>query len=253
MLHPDIMSSLPQNPKIADVATGTGIFLLDLAKTLPTASEFHGFDISSEQFPKTHMPANVQFHIADAKNPFSPEFHEKFDVVHLRLLIAGISGDDWKTVTQNVCMLLKPGGAIQWTEGDFAQLYPALRGSSNPRHTSARLNTYVRTWLDLPGFAWRERLAASPSGWSSIPHIFRDLGFQDVEDDVVSSDRLGEEGRRLGTQIEMGVYASSFQVAGLSDDEIEAIRKPAEEDVINGAYLRWDLHVIREFKVHKDV
>jgi len=246
------VSSLPQNPKIADVATGTGIFLLDLAKTLPTASEFHGFDISSAQFPKAQVPANVQFHVADAKKPFSPEFHEKFHVVHLRLLIAAMSGDDWKTVTQNVCMLLKPGGAIQWTESNFAQLHPALRGSSDPRNTCARLSTYVRSWLELPGFEWRDRLAAPSSGWFSLPHVFRDLGFQDVEDDVVSSDRLGEEGRRRGTEIEMAVYASSFQVAGMSDGEIEAIRKPAEADAVNGAYVRWDVHVVRGFKAHKD-
>lgn len=253
MLHPDIISSLPQNPKIADVATGTGIFLLDLAKTLPTTSDFHGFDISPAQFPKVHVPANIQFHVANAKEPFPPEFHEKFDVVHLRLLIPAMSGDDWKTVAQNVCMLLKPGGAIQWTESNFMQLYPALRGSSDPRSTSARLSTYVRTWLDLPGFAWRERLAASSSGWSSLPHIFRDLGFQHVEDDVVSSDRLGEEGRKLGTEIEMAAYASSFQLAGMSDGEIEAIRKPAEAEAGNGAYVRWDVHIVRGFKAHKDV
>ena len=147
-----------------------------------------------------------------------------------------MSGDDWKTVVQNVSMLLKAGGAIQWTESNFTQLYPSLRGIADPRSTSAQLNAYVRTWLDLPGFAWRERLAAPSSGWFSLPHIFRVLGFQDVEDDIVSSDRLGEEGRRLGTQIEIAVYASSFKVAGMSDGEIEAIRKPAEADAVNGAY-----------------
>jgi hypothetical protein len=185
------------------------------------------------------VPANIQFHVADAKKPFSSEFHEKFDVVHLRLLIASMNGDDWKTVTHNVCMLLKPGGAIQWTEGNFMQLYPALRGSQDLRSTASRLSTYVRTWLDLPGFAWWERLAPSSSGWSSLPRIFRDLGFQDAEDNVVSSDRLGEEGRRIGTEVEMGAYASSFQIAGMSEGEIEAIRKPAEADAANGAYVRW--------------
>jgi hypothetical protein len=253
MLHPEIMSSLPHAPKVADVATGTGIFLLELAKTLPAASELHGFDISPAQFPKAHVPANIQFHVANAKTPFSSEFHEKFDVVHLRLLIPAMSGDDWKTVTQNVCMLLKPGGAIQWTEGNFIQLYPALRGSSDPRWTSVRLSTYVRTWLDLPGFEWRERLAPSSSGWSSLPCIFQELGFQDVEDDVVSSDRLGEEGRRLGTEIEMAAYEGSFRIAGMSDSEIEVIRKPAEADAANGAYVRWDMHVVRGFKTNKNV
>ena len=117
----------------------------------------------------------------------------------------------------------------------------------------AGLNTYVKTWLDLPGCAWRERLAAPSSGWSALPRIFRDLGFQNVEDDVVSSDRLGEEGRRLGTEIEMAVYASSFQIAGMSDGEIEAIKKPAEADATNGAYVRWDMHIIRGFKVDRDI
>ena len=99
------MSSLPENPTIADVATGTGIFLLDLAKELPTASEFHGFDISPAQFPKAHVPTNVQFHVTDAKKPFPPEFHEKFDVVHLRLLVPAMNGNDWKTVNYSKCVL----------------------------------------------------------------------------------------------------------------------------------------------------
>jgi len=247
------MSSLPRTPKVADIATGTGIFLLDLAKILPAASELHGFDISPAQFPQADVPANIQFHLADAKKPFPSEFHEKFDVVHLRLLIPAMSGDDWETVTQNVCMLLKPGGAIQWTEGNFTQLYPALRGSSDPSCTSERLSAYVRTWLDLPGFGWWERLAASSSGWSLLPRIFRDMGLQSVEDDVVSSDRLGEEGRRRGTEIEIASYVGSFQIAGMYASEIEAIRKPAEADAANGAYVRWDVHVVRGFKSNKDV
>jgi hypothetical protein len=79
------------------------------------------------------------------------------------------------------------------------------------------------------------------------------LGFQDVEDDVVSSDRLGEEGRRLGTEIEIAAYEGSFRIAGMSDSEIEVIRKPAEADAANGAYVRYDIHVVRGFKPNKNV
>ena len=48
------------NPKIADLGTGTGIWLLDLSESLSPSAKLHGFDIDLSQAPPTEwLPSNV--------------------------------------------------------------------------------------------------------------------------------------------------------------------------------------------------
>ncbi|KAF5979421.1 methyltransferase [Fusarium coicis] len=77
-LHPAIPRS--SKMKIAEVGTGTGIWLFDLAQELPDTVCLHGYDISATQFPSKELwPPNVNF----------------------------------------VSKLLKPGGYIQWEEANL--------------------------------------------------------------------------------------------------------------------------------------
>lgn len=247
-LHPSIHSRLPKSPVIADVATGTGAFLLDLAKELPESAELFGFDISNALFPRGELPPNVRLHVCDAKKPFPVEFHGRFDAVHLRLMIPAMDDGDWKLVTENVYSLLKPGGAIQWTEGNFSQFEPAFRGSTSPDKTADNLNNSVQQWMDLPNFNWRKRLNPPITGWYVLPRIYREIGLEAVANDAVSSDRLGEEARKLATEIVTGVLETSFRMAGWSQSQIEETLRPARSDTDKGAYVRWDIHVIRGWK-----
>ena len=52
LIHPSILSSsnLPSNPKIADIVAGTGQWLIDGYRLLPSA-HLDGLDISKEQYP----------------------------------------------------------------------------------------------------------------------------------------------------------------------------------------------------------
>jgi tRNA G46 methylase TrmB len=52
MVHPRILTALPPSPIIADVGTGTGILLLELAKTYPSTVEFLGIDSSDRLLPQ---------------------------------------------------------------------------------------------------------------------------------------------------------------------------------------------------------
>jgi hypothetical protein len=44
---------------------------------------------------------------------------ETFDVVHIRLLVLGLPQGSWDLACKNLFRLLKPGGWLQWEEGDF--------------------------------------------------------------------------------------------------------------------------------------
>ncbi|KAF2766339.1 S-adenosyl-L-methionine-dependent methyltransferase, partial [Teratosphaeria nubilosa] len=121
ILHPTIAASLPQTAHIADVATGTGVWLLELASTLPQTHTFTGLDLSPAQFPAT-PPPNFTFLTMNVLEPPPSELQGKFDLVNMRLLICGLKHPDWKTAARHVLRLLKPGGYLQWTEGDFAHM-----------------------------------------------------------------------------------------------------------------------------------
>lgn len=83
-MHPVIPTN-KAGIRIADMATGTGIWLLDLAKKLPADAELHGFDISSAQFPDM-VPENLKFHEQSITEPYPAEFTSFFDVIAVRLV-----------------------------------------------------------------------------------------------------------------------------------------------------------------------
>lgn len=112
LVHPSIPSSTIKS--VADVATGTGIWLRELAAS-PAYSgpsdgkerSFIGFDISSQQFPsaKDRQP-NVTFIVHDMTEAFPSEYHEVFDLVNVRLVSYAIRAVELEKVVWNVLQLL---------------------------------------------------------------------------------------------------------------------------------------------------
>lgn len=93
--------------RIADVATGTSVWLLDVAKTLPKETQLYGFDISAAQFPALEArPSNVSLSEHSVTKPFPTEYHGTFDLVAVRFITAGLRGDDWDAAVRNVEALL---------------------------------------------------------------------------------------------------------------------------------------------------
>lgn len=121
LLHPMIMRQEPIL-RIADVATGTGVWLLDFAKSHGTATKagkrrLIGFDISNEQFPKPSSVDDLEFVVHDARSPFPERWHGFFDVVHIRLLTFGIKAEEVDSLVRNIAEIVRPGGFIDWQEG----------------------------------------------------------------------------------------------------------------------------------------
>ncbi|KAJ0418714.1 S-adenosyl-L-methionine-dependent methyltransferase [Aspergillus carlsbadensis] len=133
-----IDSSIPLDriSSVADVATGTGVWLWDAQQALSKVADnsprcFHGFDISSAQFPAA--PERVELSLHDVLTPFPPEHQGRYDLVHVRLLVTALGESDFEIAVRNLSSILKPGGYLQWVEIDYTPLYDP----KNPHHPKA--------------------------------------------------------------------------------------------------------------------
>ncbi|KAJ8108897.1 hypothetical protein ONZ43_g6286 [Nemania bipapillata] len=131
LVHPDIPTR-SADLKVADVATGNGIWLHDLASHAIPSAEFHGFDISLDQVGhRSWLPANIHMHTWNVFEEPPPQFCQYFDIVHVRLITVVIKNNDPKPVLANLTKLLKPGGFLQWDEVDTISCFvKAVPGGS---------------------------------------------------------------------------------------------------------------------------
>ncbi len=121
LLPSHIATELAANPspKVLEIATGTGIWLRELAKTLPESAELVGLDYDTSKFPKT-VPPNMRLIFGDMYKPFPEELQGKFDVVHIRLILYAAKTGMGAWLARNVLSLLRPGGWLVWLEtGDL--------------------------------------------------------------------------------------------------------------------------------------
>ncbi|MCJ1263855.1 hypothetical protein MMC22_003725 [Lobaria immixta] len=129
LVHP----SIPRKDirTVADVATGTGVWLRDVAACAEFPAHanskkntFVGFDISPQQFPSMEtVSANMKLVVHDITEPLPLEYHEKFDLVNVRLMSYAIKAADLDRVVWNVLQILRPGGFLQWQECDACDIW----------------------------------------------------------------------------------------------------------------------------------
>ncbi|KAG5302138.1 hypothetical protein I7I48_02364 [Histoplasma ohiense] len=103
--------------RVADVATGTGAWLIDTAKELnnPT-NTYHGFDISVASFP-SEIPSDtgkISFLEHNALERFPIEFHGQFDLINIRMVVQAFKSAEVPKVISNLMEILRPGGFLQW-------------------------------------------------------------------------------------------------------------------------------------------
>ncbi|KAI1152659.1 S-adenosyl-L-methionine-dependent methyltransferase [Nemania diffusa] len=105
------------SPRVCEIATGSAVWLRDLAKTLPTSAELIGLDFDASKFPRPEaLPPNVKLGFGNAYEPFPEEFRNRFDVVHLRFFLFALKKDHGAALVQNLLSLLRPGGWLVWVE-----------------------------------------------------------------------------------------------------------------------------------------
>ncbi|CEL06681.1 hypothetical protein ASPCAL09853 [Aspergillus calidoustus] len=123
-LHPTIAASLEtqtQSPLcIADICTGTAIWLLDLLPSLPPTATLEGLDMSlSLTPPAPWLPANLTLREWNLNDDIPEDLLEKYDVIHLRLLVLVVQNSDPCPIIRKVTRMLKPGGWIQWDDYNY--------------------------------------------------------------------------------------------------------------------------------------
>ncbi|KAJ5287689.1 hypothetical protein N7478_003375 [Penicillium angulare] len=189
LVHPDI-DTRAADLRVADIATGNGIWLHDFARGKPPSTELHGFDISLDQVgPKPWLPANIHMHTWNIFENVPDEFVGFFDIVHVRLITVVVKNNDPRPILANLKKLLRPGGYLQWDEVDtigcsiktvpgnsadnldtlFSQLkgrdtwkYELKRIMDESGYTGSVLYTYeyglgmARFWNDVYVSTWKE-------------------------------------------------------------------------------------------------
>ncbi|PYI05221.1 hypothetical protein BO78DRAFT_276883, partial [Aspergillus sclerotiicarbonarius CBS 121057] len=154
LLHPSINIDPSPSLRIADIGTGTGIWLDRLSSTLPTNQPHHlqGFDISDRQFSKGSK--NIHFCLHDATEPFPSEHLNSYDIVHVRLFVFALKEMDLGRVMANVVHLLRPGGYFQWEDADFCYTAPAP-APDKPTPQVREIIDLVTTYAVKAGFSMR--------------------------------------------------------------------------------------------------
>ena len=95
--------------------------------------------MSPEQFPSGPHDV-VKFSTLNLLEPVPEHLQATFDVLHLRLLVLGLPTGTWELACQNILSLLKPGGWVQWEEGDFKYETLALNRTYHFRERCADHN-----------------------------------------------------------------------------------------------------------------
>ncbi|KAK4180950.1 S-adenosyl-L-methionine-dependent methyltransferase [Triangularia setosa] len=244
LIHPNIPTTSP-TLKIADIGTGTGIWLLDIARSLPPTCQLTGFDVTSSAFlPPQVRPPNVTFKLQDMFLPFPDSEKGTYDLVAVRFVSSATPRAEWARAIENLMTLLKPGGWLQWIDSCNFSLYNSVAGTSR----AACQEIYdglepLRSKDDIViGLMMREQ--------KNVRRVdkFRELGLVHVHEDVFSTDRLQDPGLQLrekGTRNIITCFLGCLEelvgvAGGWSKERIETVKGEAMSEIDQGVYHTLD-------------
>ncbi|KAK7956680.1 uncharacterized protein PG986_005902 [Apiospora aurea] len=161
--------------RVADVGTGTAIWLFDAREHLPDDAQLVGFDISFDAAPPREvLPSNVRLQHWDAREAIPDGLERSFDVIHLRFLAFVLLNDEIPGVISRLFQMLKPGGYIQWDEADMETL----------RFDKARTESKTENLEALYRLLEARDPRLKPTWANHLPELFSEAGFVDVEKDT---------------------------------------------------------------------
>ncbi|KAF9287626.1 hypothetical protein BGZ68_001547 [Mortierella alpina] len=169
--------------KILDVATGTGVWALEMAQEFPTA-EIHGVDISpiypTSGTSDRPVPSSCHFRLCNVLDglPYPDNY---FDFVYQRLLVYAFTPAQRKQVNIELLRVLKPSGYVQLVESD-GLIY-------NPGPTTAKANALS---LDTP-----KKKSVDPTDVQRLKPGLKRAGFAQVNSFCIALP-VGDWGGLLG-------------------------------------------------------
>ncbi|KAJ5502595.1 hypothetical protein N7463_005469 [Penicillium fimorum] len=244
LLHPSVRDKMHPHARVADIATGTAAFLRNLAHDWPDTI-LHGYDISTSLYPPARtLPRNVTLHLLDARKDVLVNLYGQYDIVHVRLIAAGLTASEWGRAIRNLSRLLKPGGAMQWEECDFANVRH-LPG--RPYSTTGAASTMGLMYMTAmkPRFDY---------GWNQLVTEMRSAGLADVHTEAVSAGRVYDTRTRLTANgmKAMFAWARLHSIRGtqgaLPMQHVEDLEHRAYADIQSGCYVTYDIHIAWGFR-----
>ncbi|KAI1171317.1 hypothetical protein F4777DRAFT_566022 [Nemania sp. FL0916] len=173
MLPPHIASSLSAlpAPKVMDIATGSGVWLYEIGKTLSPDAELVGLDFDTSKFPSSPQAPNITLRQANMLEPFTSDLLGKFDVVHMRLILYALKAGYAVDLMKNIMTLLKPGGYVVWSE--TGPLYTTIQPPS-------------KAWFKFQEYNWEwaQQYNADPGLPVSMQHYMKQAGYVECDDKV---------------------------------------------------------------------
>lgn len=164
----------------------------------------YGVDLSTDLFPGNPASADLRAH--DIRKPFPPEWNwsKKFDCVHQRFLIWGITSAEWPAVVHNLVELVRPGAYVQLVEAEWI-----LPDVSDEQPEQKKLNL-VQAWstesFDMDIHIWNKlETLLRAEGCEDIHEESFDLGYgataKRPEDRNISAELWAESFRHLASKI----------------------------------------------------
>ncbi|CAI7650992.1 unnamed protein product [Penicillium glandicola] len=244
LLHPSVRDKMHPHARVADIATGTAAFLRDLAHDWPDAM-LNGYDISTSLYPHVStLPKNVTLYLLDVLKDVPVHLYAQFDIVHVRLIAAGLTGSEWLRVVRNLARLLKPGGAMQWEECDF----------TNVRHLPGRPDSTTDTASAMGLMYLTAMKPRFENGWNQLVAHMRTVGLVNVHTEAISVDRVYATRARLTANGMRAIFAwarlhsARGSQGALPMQQIEELEQKAYADIQSGCYVTYDIHVVWGFK-----
>ncbi|KAH7903493.1 hypothetical protein BJ138DRAFT_1020532, partial [Hygrophoropsis aurantiaca] len=195
--------SISPGAEILDSGTGSAIWLMDCCKQLPPSCQFYGIDIESKLFPDTSLDTPSNLHLSVASVTALPRnWAEKFILVNQRLLMAGLTLQNWKLGLEDIYRVLKCGGYVQLLESDSDSIQsgPETAAGANLLHHIMVTN------------------GLNPECSKTIGEMLTAVGFVDVHsEDVIV--QIGKWAGRDGTDARDD-FGNAFK--GLKDSVVRA-------------------------------
>jgi len=171
--------------EILETATGTGIWLVELAKEIPSTIVLTGIDIEQRLFPVQHPENRITF-LSHSVTHLPVSWSNKFKLVNQRLLFGALTLEQWRMCSREIYRVLEPGGWVQLLEGG-----PDVTACSGPN---------MRSLLDSLMTLFRIR-SLVPDVQYNIDKLLGESGFINVHKRTTAIPRLGQ-----GAKLEYSEY-----------------------------------------------